>query len=583
MSREDRLLRNRVGRWVIGSVAFGYLPSTVAMEAWRAVVFNGATLGIVISSWAVQRFLRADRAAAHLLLTSGLVAIFGAALGGGQNLSNGAWHLPLLTLGAGFLLSIRATAAWCVIAALATLLNAYLQEGMPIARDYPDAEVYVAVMRGFGIVVAAVFGYLNSVSTSSSVQDQREKMKAVQRATQRAERADAEKSDFLAKVSHELRTPMNGIMGMTQFLLSRPALPPEARAQAQTIHRSSTSLLRVFRDILDLSSIESGEARLKGEALDIVAVVHDLANLFAAKCNATSHQIRIVAPPVCHYWIMADATRLHQVLGNLMGNAIKFSDGGVIEVVLEIDEHPDAKEKSCTLRISVRDQGIGMSQAQAQALSSGVERPAVSAEADSGHGVSMTRELIERLGGELEVSSCIGEGSTFRVCLPVPKAAAQRSFVEPAANGPATAKASSGDSQLRVMVVDDLAINRKVAGLSLKRLGCRVDEAQDGVQAVELADKIAYDCIFMDLRMPNMDGFEATEVILAKSTCNRGTPIIALSASAFEEDKRRCMEVGMVEHVAKPFRSSDLGRVLNIHVSNYHPADGPSEQGIYAA
>lgn len=583
MSPEDRMLRNRVGRWVIGGVAFGYLPNTISMEAWRAVAFNSSALAIVILSWVVQRFFRADRAAAHLVLASGLVAIFGAAVGGGQNLSNGAWHLPLLTLGAGFLLSIRATVVWCLIAAVATLLNAYLQEVMPTARDYPDAEVYVAVMRSVGIVVAAVFGYLNSVSSTSSIRDQREKMKAVQRATQRAERADAEKSDFLAKVSHELRTPMNGIMGMTQFLLSRPGLPPEARAQAETIHRCSTSLLGIFRDILDLSSIESGQTRIKGEALDIVAVVHDLANLFSAKCNATSHQIKVLVPPLSHFWILGDATRLHQVLGNLMGNAIKFSDGGVIEVRLEIDEAVDPGEESCTLRIGVRDQGIGMPQAQAESLCSGAVRPAVPSGGDSGHGVSMTRELIERMGGKLEVSSRLGEGSTFRVCLPVRKAAMQAPLVEPAANGPAPSRADSDEDLLRVMVVDDLAINRKVAGLSLKRLGCRVDEAQDGVQAVELADKVAYDCIFMDLRMPNMDGFEATEAILAKSTCNRGTPIIALSASAFEEDKRRCLEVGMVEHVAKPFRSSDLGRVLHTHVSNYSPAAAPSSEGAHAA
>lgn len=541
-----------------------------ALYLWapRAILVNSVSLGIAALSWFVQEKLHRERLSAHLLLFAGLFVLFGAALGDGNLKGSGFWHLPLLSLGAGFVLGTRAAVAWAVAGALAIALQSYLHFNVEFVRDYPATWENVLAMRIFGVVVAATFGHLSSKTTRERVRIKRLKMREIQQATLNAELANEAKSKFLAQVSHELRTPMNGILGMTQFLQQRASLAPEAREHVQTIHRCSNSLLDLFREILDLSRVEASDWNIQHQPIDLVSVVRGVGELFGAQANNDRRTLRVNID-LESFWFWGDGIRLSQVLSNLVGNAVKFCESGLIEIDVKV--RPDEQgldSASHQVEILVRDEGVGMTESQERAVFSefiqAKSKNSGSVPEGTGLGLVISREIMQKMGGSLEVSSALDEGTEFTVSFGVKACAAPRAQAQAVAEQePAVLQQ---EEPLRVLVVDDLAINRRVASLSLKRLGCEVDEAEDGEIAVQMADKRAYDCIFMDLRMPKKDGYDATAQILAESTCNRATPVVALSASAFDEDRARCFDVGMVAHVAKPFRSSDLQAVLKEHV-----------------
>lgn len=573
VSAQDRLVRTGYFRIVATGMILIYLVYAIYLGSQRAIWINSISLVLMGISWISDRYFSKSKAGAQLLLLGGLVIIFGACLGDSHLDGSGFWHIPLLSVGAGFLLGTRAAMCWAVVGLASIAVQSYLHFYHPLVRDYPYTRENVLMMRMFGIIAAALFGHLLSRTTRERVKVFRRQMQDMQAASVRAAAANVAKTKFLAQVSHELRTPMNGILGMTQFLQHRSNLPPKAREHVQTIHRCSNSLLGLFSEILDLSRVESADWNIQRQSIDIVAVVHEVGELFAAQANNPDRCLRVVSSHNA-FWIFGDAVRLSQILSNLVGNAVKFCERGEISVELEILPLATAESQNThRIEISVRDQGVGMSESQEQAVFCEYmqirSRQTDQAPEGTGLGLVISRELVQKMGGSLEVSSSLDVGTTFLVQLeaqasspPVAIEATQdlvlSSSCEPGARG-------GKDSAFRVLVVDDLAINRRVASLTLRRLGCEVDEAQDGETCVEMANQRAYDCIFMDLRMPGMDGYQAASRILSSSVTNQQTPIIALSASAFDEDRARCLEVGMVAHVAKPFRASDLRRVLNTY------------------
>lgn len=581
---KERIPRARAIRWVIAGVTAAYFFYALFLGAERAVLCNALALVVFGLSWVCDERLNRDRLGAHLLLAGGYIELFGAALGDGALQSSGLWHVPLLSLGAGFLLGTRAAIGWALMAGLAIIAQAYIQEAFEIVRDYPFTRENVLAMRLFGIVVAALFGYQSSKTTRGRLSRLRRKVEEIQQATLRAEQASKLKSNFLAQVSHELRTPMNGILGMTQYLQRRPSLCEGAKEHVDTIHRCSTSLLSLFGEILDLSRVESTDWEIHERPVDLVVVVREVGDLFAAQANKQARRLRIITPE-SSCWVWGDSVRLSQVLSNLVGNAVKFCEQGMIEVELCVNEQPDAGDGlNRKVEIVVRDQGTGMTRSQSTRIFSAFAQveaadPQAAAKG-SGLGLLISREIVRKMGGCLDVDTTLGEGSEFTVSLGMRACTkGERPSARPCTDHPLTTSEVEDSvlPKMRVLVVDDLAINRKVACLALQRLGCEVEEAPDGQVAVDMADKTAYDCIFMDLRMPRMDGFEATRQILKGSTCNRDTPIVALSASAFDEDKKQCFEVGMVAHVAKPFRGSELHRILHTYVTP-SAADRPKGQ-----
>lgn len=587
---KDRIPRTRAIRWVIGGVTLLYLFYAAYLGAERAIACNALALLVFGLSWVCDEHLNRDRLGAHLLLAGGFIELFGAALGDAALYSSGLWHVPFLSLGAGFLLGTRAAIGWAVVAIMAILGQAYVHETMVLARDYPYTRENVLAMRLFGLVVAAMFGYQSSKTTRMRLGRLRRQVKEIQHATLRAEQASRLKSNFLSQVSHELRTPMNGILGMTQYLQLRPSLSKGAKEHVDTIHRCSTSLLSLFGEILDLSRIESTDWQINERPFDLVAVVQEVGDLFAAQANQHRQRLRLSIPDAS-CWVWGDSVRLSQVLSNLVGNAVKFCEQGIIEVELNVVERPGASEGlNRQVEIVVRDEGAGMTRSQSvRVFAEFAQAKAADPEAaakGTGLGLVISREIVRKMGGSLELDTTFGEGSAFYVRLAMRACTvAERPTPRPRTD-PSLMKTEGEESvlpKMRILVVDDLAINRKVACLALKRLGCEVEEASDGQIAVEMADKTAYDCIFMDLRMPRMDGFEATLKILQGSTCNRATPIVALSASAFDEDTKKCLEVGMVAHVAKPFRGSELSRILHTYVIGGDAGAGDRGGNAHAA
>ena len=385
----------------------------------------------------------------------------------------------------------------------------------------------------------------------------------MQKAKEAAEQADRSKSAFLAMISHELRTPMNGVIGFTNLLLDTE-LTVTQKDFTQTIQQSSNALLVLIDDILDFSKIEAGKLELEIHPFDIRHCMHDAVVLLspqaAAKGITLSESIDENVPKS----IFSDATRLRQVVVNLIGNAIKFTAQGKVELSVKV-----AGEM---LRFDVHDTGIGMTpevrarlfQPFAQGDSSTTRKFG-----GTGLGLAICKRLIELMGGEITVDSEPGKGSTFRFTVPLAELPPPRYI---ARNDMQTMtlptnliknvkrpESFAEEYPLRILVAEDNSTNMKVALLLLQRLGYRGDPVRNGVECLEAIGRIKYDVILMDMQMPEMDGIECTRRLRAAGNNIR---VIALTADALIDAQGRCLAAGMNDYVTKPIARDKLERAL---------------------
>ncbi len=382
--------------------------------------------------------------------------------------------------------------------------------------------------------------------------------------------ASRAKSDFLAMTSHEIRTPLSGVIGFAQLLAESP-LSTEQKDWVDTIQSAGQTLLMLINDVLDLSKIEAGRMTLESIPFNPAAAARDVVAVLSAQAARKGIDLQLNVASTVPDRTLGDLIRYKQVLFNLLGNAVKFTAQGCIEVHLRWS---NGEGTAGTLHTAIQDTGIGIArELQGRLFESFRQADTSTARrfGGTGLGLAICKNLVEFQGGRIGLSSEPDRGSTFWFELPSAIAHAGSESADFRAAPPFSTQTDLS-RRLSVLLAEDIAINQKLAVNLLQKQGCDVQVAQNGQEAVEMSGRHRFDLIFMDCQMPEMDGFEAAKEIrrmeastgLARGHKRPGRlPIVAMTANALQGDREACLEAGMDDYISKPYRPDDLARALS--------------------
>jgi PAS domain S-box-containing protein len=448
-------------------------------------------------------------------------------------------------------------------------LQTYLTGQRPLWTGQRDLVAHHRVVGGFPVEVGAWLSgdpsCARDVTMNVFIRDITERVHRTQElAAKRDEAMQASrlKSEFLANMSHEIRTPLAGVIGMAQLLLETE-MTPEQRSYTEAMADAGEHLLSVIGYILDLSKLEAGKLTLEATSFDPVGVLERVSRLLAVPAEQKGVHLEAVVDPDVPRQLYGDAGRLQQILMNLGGNAVKFTETGHIDLCLEAGSREGS---TVTLRFTVVDTGIGIDPNDVDRLL----EPFVQADTSTartfggtGLGLSIVRHLTDLFGGRLTVDSEPGSGSIFSVELPF-ETCGEHEELTPSSFSLSGLDASNGGAASgEVLVVEDNPLNQQLARAMLEKLGYAVTISDSGEQALHLLARRGYSAVIMDCQMPLLDGYATTKRLrVAEDDGRQRTPVIAMTANAMLEERQRCLDAGMDDYLVKPVRVSDLQRVL---------------------
>jgi signal transduction histidine kinase/CheY-like chemotaxis protein len=524
-----RQLRLRVGLAVLLAATFGYMVGWLAVTAWAGVylvlqVVEARLLGRERPEWIGLSLLSANSVVFGLLAAAGPVTDGVWGLASGVCLLCGALLNAALTSqrsGAAFVASAAPFAVYLLASPLAAVaLGAQPHQAVSLAA----AGVLIIVASGMIWRAAAIA--LNAERTARA----------------RAEAADAAKSAFVAMVGHELRTPISAILAGAAEA-ARNGSGGERDANLALIASSGRMMRTLLDDLLDLSKIEAGKMGVETIAFDLRQLMLETVRFWAPEARRRQLKFRLTGARRLPSWAAGDPTRIRQILNNLLSNALKFTEAGVIAVQVDVDGEGQ-------FRLSVSDTGQGMTEDQQARLFQvygQVSETVSRTHGGTGLGLNISRELSRLMGGDLTVASTPGEGSTFTLVIALPPA-----------ERPEKAAPASTPEALRVLIVDDHEVNRRAFTMILQSAGGEVATAIDGEDALATLAVQPFDLVLMDLNMPRLGGLAAARRLRAEPGPNRDAPVIALTASVSPAEQASCLEAGMNAFVMKPVEAAEL-------------------------